>query len=159
MNKNIIINIKKQQLQLKEAESVLAQYSVSTALNGAGQLSGSGCTPLGEHCIKIMIGKESVVNSVFVGRRDTGEIYNNDLAKAHPERDWILTRIIWLTGTQSGHNRGAACDTLSRYIYIHGCPNTEPMGTPLSHGCIRMRNEDIIELFDLVKKGMGVTIC
>jgi lipoprotein-anchoring transpeptidase ErfK/SrfK len=99
-----------------------------------------------------------VENSVFVGRRQTGEIYTPQLAQAHPERDWILTRIIWLTGLEWGYNRGGQVDTLRRYIYIHGCPDSEPMGLPVSHGCIRMRNRDLIELFEQVENGLLVEI-
>lgn len=90
---------------------------------------------------------------VFVGRRPTAEIYNPDLAQKHPDRDWILTRILWLTGREPGHNRGGPCDTLSRFIYLHGTPDSEPMGMAASHGCIRMRNSDLVELFDQVRAG------
>ncbi|MET0094607.1 MAG: L,D-transpeptidase, partial [Sedimenticola sp.] len=95
---------------------------------------------------------------VFIGRRPTGEIYSHELAQQFPDRDWILTRILWLTGMEPGKNRGGAVDTLRRYIYIHGCPDTEPMGVPRSHGCIRMRNSDLVELFDQVSSGTEVEI-
>ena len=74
----------------------------------------------------------------------TGEIYSAALAETHPGRDWILTRILWLSGTEPGRNRLGAVDTMRRYVYIHGCPDSEPMGVPLSHGCIRMRNRDVM---------------
>jgi len=93
-----------------------------------------------------------------VGRRPTGEIYSRELSARHPQRDWILTRIIWLTGMQPGCNRGGSVDTLRRYIYIHGCPDSEPMGVPRSHGCIRMHNPDLLDLFDRVRAGMRVNI-
>jgi lipoprotein-anchoring transpeptidase ErfK/SrfK len=88
----------------------------------------------------------------------TGEIYSETLAQQYPERDWILTRIIWLQGMESGFNRGGQVDTLSRYIYIHGTPDSEPMGVPKSHGCIRMRNRDLIELFDQIDNNLIVNI-
>jgi lipoprotein-anchoring transpeptidase ErfK/SrfK len=133
-------------------------WSVSTALNGTGNQKGSGCTPLGLHKVKLKIGESAPINSVFIGRRLTGEIYSKTLAQQYPERDWILTRIIWLQGMESGFNRGGQVDTLSRFIYIHGTPDSEPMGVPKSHGCIRMRNRDLIELFDQIDNNLIVNI-
>lgn len=133
-------------------------WSVSTALNGTGNQKGSGCTPLGQHKVKLKIGESAPINSVFIGRRLTGEIYSKTLAQQYPERDWILTRIIWLQGMESGFNRGGQVDTLSRFIYIHGTPDSEPMGVPKSHGCIRMRNRDLIELFDQIDNNLIVNI-
>ena len=137
---------------------MLAQYSISTASNGPGEQRNSGCTPRGLHRVRIRIGAGCPQGTVFVGRRATGEIYDAELARQHPERDWILTRILWLTGLEPGGNRGGRVDSLRRYIYIHGCPDTEPMGRPCSHGCIRMRNADLIELFDSVQTGTLVEI-
>ncbi len=131
---------------------------VSTASNGVGQLNGSECTPVGEHRIRAKIGANQSVNSVFIGRRPSGEIYDEELAAAFPNRDWILTRILWLCGNEPGVNRGGEVDTQRRYIYIHGAPDSHPMGVPSSHGCIKMRNSDIISLFDKVKIGTLVTI-
>lgn len=131
-------------------ENPLKSYSISTALNGVGCNKNSGKTPLGRHIIRAKIGQDQPLNSVFVGRRPTGEIYSEDLAQAQPNRDWILTRILWLSGNEVGVNRLRDVDTMQRYIYIHGTPESEPMGIPLSHGCIRMRNEDLVALFDLV---------
>ncbi len=152
------ISIGRQELLLIEEGRVIRRYSVSTALAGAGEREGSGCTPRGRHRVRIRIGAGCPENTVFVGRRPTGERYSSGLARQHPGRDWILTRILWLTGCESGRNRGGSVDTLRRYIYIHGCPDQEPMGRPLSHGCIRMRNRDLIELFDRVEQGMPVEI-
>ncbi|WP_078485994.1 L,D-transpeptidase [Solemya velesiana gill symbiont] len=152
------VDLGKQVIELHRDQAVLHNYPVSTALNGAGELSGSGCTPRGKHRVKIKVGAGEPENAVFVGRRTTGEIYSDELAAQYPERDWILTRIIWLTGSESGRNLGGNVDTLRRYIYIHGCPDTEPMGIPRSHGCIRMRNRDIMALFDMVENGMPVEI-
>ncbi|MCG6966972.1 MAG: L,D-transpeptidase [Chromatiaceae bacterium] len=152
------IEIDRQRLSLLDGRQLLAQWPVSTALNGPGERVDSGCTPRGEHRVRIGIGDGSPLNSVFVGRRATGEIYDEQLAARHPGRDWILTRIIWLTGTESGRNRGGDCDTLRRYIYIHGSPDGTPMGVPGSHGCIRMRNADVVELFGQISTGMRVLI-
>ncbi len=135
-----------------------ARYPVSTAANGAGCLKNSGCTPLGHHIVRAKIGAGMPLNTVFVGRRPTGEILTPELAAQFPERDWILTRILWLSGTEIGNNRLGDVDTMQRYIYIHGTPDTEPMGQPRSHGCVRMRNQDVLELFDLVDVGTPVVI-
>jgi len=146
----IEISIAQQTLRLYEGQTLVKQWSVSTASAGAGQQEGSGCTPTGLHRIRLKIGADAPINSVFVGRRLTGEIYSANLAQTYPDRDWILTRILWLQGLEWGHNRGGQLDTLRRYIYIHGTPDTEPMGQPASHGCIRMRNTDLLELFEQV---------
>ena len=133
-------------------------YSISSALNGPGQLSGSGCTPLGKHIVRAKIGQNLPLNSVFVARRPTGEIYSDELASQFPNRDWILTRILWLSGRELGYNRLGKVDSMRRYIYIHGTPDSEPMGIPLSHGCIRMRNLDLVELYNMTPLGTEVVI-
>lgn len=154
----IRVSIPEQRLTLLEEDGATRVYSVSTARNGPGERRGSGCTPRGWHRIRIRVGAGLPLNTVFVGRRPTGEIYDSDLAVRHPKRDWILTRILWLTGLESGRNRGGECDTLRRFIYIHGCPDTAPMGLPLSHGCIRMRGRDLLALFERVAAGDRVFI-
>lgn len=154
----IRISIPDQRLTLAVGEQLLAVYPVSTARNGPGERRGSGCTPRGWHRIRLKIGAGLPLDTVFVGRRSTGEIYSPELAARYPERDWILTRILWLTGLESGRNRGGECDTLRRFIYIHGCPDTAPLGVPLSHGCIRMHNQDLLALFEEVAAGDRVLI-
>jgi lipoprotein-anchoring transpeptidase ErfK/SrfK len=125
-------------------------YAVSTAKRGAGEKNGSLCTPRGSHIVRAKIGAGQPLNSVFVRRRPTGEIWTPQLHEQYPGRDWILTRILWLSGREPGRNRLGDVDTMRRYIYIHGSPDTAEMGKPGSIGCIRMRNRDIIELFDLL---------
>jgi lipoprotein-anchoring transpeptidase ErfK/SrfK len=137
---------------------VKAVYNISTAANGAGCEKNSGCTPLGEHIIRAKIGADTPVNTVFVGRRATGEICTPALMAEFPNRDWILTRILWLSGTEIGKNRLGNVDTMQRYIYIHGTPDSVEMGKIGSHGCIRMRNVDVMALFDLVDVGTTVDI-
>lgn len=155
----INIRIPTQQLDLLDsAGKVLRRYAVSTAANGAGETSGSYCTPRGKHIIRAKIGAGQPENTVFVGRRPTGEIYTPELGARFPQRDWILTRILWLSGCEAGFNRLGKCDTMRRYIYIHGTPDSVPLGIPDSDGCIRMRNADLIELFDLVPAGTAVEI-
>ena len=156
---HIEISISAQMLTLfDDFAGVKAKYSISTAANGAGCKKDSGCTPLGEHVIRAKIGAGAPLNTVFVGRRPTGEILSAELAAQYPQRDWILTRILWLSGTQIGKNRLGNVDSMQRYIYIHGTPDTEPMGQPCSHGCVRMRNQDVVELFDWVDVGTPVLI-
>lgn len=154
----IIISIARQRLELWRDSFCIARYPVSTALNGPGEQKNSGCTPRGKHFIRAKIGAEKPINTVFIGRRPTGEVYTSALAKRYPARDWILSRIIWLCGCEIGRNRLSSVDTMQRYIYIHGTPDSEPMGQPLSHGCIRMRNTDIVALFEQVDVGTRVSI-
>ena len=148
---HIHISIARQVLTLFDDRGrELRSYPVSTASRGAGELRGSYCTPCGKHLIRARIGAGLPINTVFVARRPSGEVYLPDLAAAFPERDWILSRILWLSGCEPGRNRLGPVDTMRRYIYIHGCPDTASVGVPASHGCIRMRNEDIVDLFDRV---------
>jgi len=155
----INIYLPKQQLELlDEAGKLLRRYAVSTSANGAGEMYGSNCTPRGRHIIRARIGAGQPENAVFVGRRPTGEIYSPELGMRFPERDWILTRILWLSGCERGFNRLGKSDTMRRYIYIHGTPDVVPLGKPASHGCIRMHNGDLIELFEQVSAGTEVEI-
>lgn len=154
----LLVSVARQQLTLLSGGQPLHTWPVSTALNGVGCQKNSGCTPLGRHQIRACIGAGLPLNAVLVGRRFSGEIYTEQLAARYPTRDWILTRILWLSGLEPGYNRLGEVDSMQRYIYIHGTPDSEPMGVPLSHGCIRMRNEDVVELFDLVAAGTPVTI-
>ncbi len=156
---HINISIAKQILTLlDDAGDLLAQYPVSTAANGVGCEKDSGCTPLGQHIIRAKIGDGEPPNTVFVGRRPTGEICTHELMLTFPERDWILTRILWLSGTELGKNRLGNVDTMQRYVYIHGTPENTDMSVADSHGCIRMRNDDIIRLFNMVSVGTTVQI-
>jgi lipoprotein-anchoring transpeptidase ErfK/SrfK len=154
----IDICIKTQQLHLLENNHTLKTYAVSTAKNGAGELRGSECTPRGWHNIRAKIGDGQPLYSVFKARRPTGEIYNVELAVQYPQRDWILTRILWLGGLEPGKNRYKEVDTCWRYIYIHGCPDHLMTGMPASHGCIRMGNTDMLDLFNRVATGTRVYI-
>ncbi|GHU03427.1 L,D-transpeptidase [Betaproteobacteria bacterium] len=147
----ILISLARQRLDLfDDAGRALRSYPVSTAANGAGERKGSFCTPRGKHLIRAKIGAGQAPDTVFVARRPNGEIYAPELAAQYSERDWILTRILWLSGCEPGFNRLGDVDTMRRFIYIHGCPEGVAMGQPGSHGCIRMRNKDIVDLFDLV---------
>lgn len=155
----IDINIGLQRLDLLDNNGkLLKRYSISSAKNGVGELNGSFCTPRGRHIIRAKIGAGQPFNTVFVERRPTGEVYSPELARNCPGRDWILTRILWLSGCERGYNRMGHVDTMRRAIYIHGSPDTADMGKPGSRGCVRMHNRDIVELFDLVPVGTEVEI-
>ncbi len=155
----IEIDVPTQSLILKDAQGrILMQTRISTARNGIGEENGSEKTPRGAHYIRARIGAGLPANSVLVSRRPTGEIYSPSLRAAFPNRDWILTRILWLCGLEPGKNRLGKVDTMRRYIYIHGCPDEDPMGVPGLRGCVKMRNREIIELFDRVAPGTRVHI-
>ena len=154
----IRVNVCRQQLELESVESGRLVYPVSTALNGTGQTMGRFQTPLGDHIVRARIGVGAPINAVFKGRRPTGEIFSADMLAEYPQRDWILTRILWLSGTQPGFNRLGEVDTMRRFIYIHGTPYEDKLGQSVSHGCVRMANADVVDLFDRVKVGCPVEI-
>ena len=155
----IEISIARQRLTVfDDGGRALRRYDVSCSKNGAGEQKGSYCTPRGRHLVRAKIGKGQPVNTVFVRRRPTGEIYTPALGERFPGRDWILTRILWLSGCEPGINRLGQVDTMQRFIYIHGSPDSVDMGKPGSIGCIRMRNDDLLELFDLIAPGTAVEI-
>ena len=156
--RHVRISLEAQRLDLLEDDDVVKSYPVSTSKHGAGEQTDSYQTPRGSHIIRAKIGASEPEGAVFKGRRPTGEIYSDELARAHPDRDWILTRILWLSGTEVGVNRLGAVDSMRRHIYIHGTPPTEPLGVARSVGCIRMSNADIVKLFDLVAPGTVVEI-
>ncbi|MDD5461790.1 MAG: L,D-transpeptidase [Methylococcales bacterium] len=152
------IDIASQQLTIYKHGNKMQSYPVSTAKKGAGELVESECTPRGWHRVRAKIGKDQPLQAVFIGRRATGEIYSSDLGVQYPQRDWILTRILWLGGLEPGKNRYGNVDTTWRYIYIHGCPDELMTGHPASHGCIRMKNSDVLDLFNQVEAGIKVYI-
>jgi L,D-transpeptidase YbiS len=156
---SIRISLRRQSLELfDDTGALLKEYSVSTAKNGAGEQCDSDCTPRGKHIIRAKIGAGLPLNAVFTGRRPTGEVYTSELGEYHPGRDWILTRILWLSGCEPGFNRLRQVDTMRRFIYIHGTSDEGRIGKAASHGCIRMHNRDVVELFDLVAPGTPVDI-
>ncbi|MDR3410551.1 MAG: GNAT family N-acetyltransferase [Formivibrio sp.] len=155
----IQIDLACQNLRLVDADgALLREYPVSTAQRGAGEQKGSLQTPRGRHVIRAKIGAGLPYGAALVGRRPTGEVCTTEHLAQQPERDWILSRILWLSGCQPGFNRLGDCDTMARYIYIHGTPDDEPIDRPASHGCIRMRNADVIDLFERVTVGTQVLI-
>jgi L,D-transpeptidase YbiS len=155
---SLIVDVKSQQLQCLMGTAVQRCYPIATAAKGLGEEKGSFCTPRGWHKIAAKVGAGAPVGAVFVRRRPTGEIYSPALASQYPHRDWILTRILWLSGLEVGKNRRGTVDTLRRTIYIHGCPDEISLGSPSSHGCVRMHSADVIDLFNLVSVGTKVSI-
>lgn len=154
----IRVSIDDQRLQLVQDGTVVMDVAVATAANGPGEVQHSECTPRGWHVIRAKIGAGYAPNTVFVGRRPTGEVYTPALKALHPGRDWMLTRILWLSGLEPGRNRLGHVDSMRRYIYIHGCPDEDAMGVPSSHGCVKMRNDEVIALFERVPVGTRVLI-
>ncbi|MBE7367539.1 L,D-transpeptidase [Ramlibacter pallidus] len=154
----IDVDVRAQQLRLALPDGTVLRYPVSTAANGTGCRQGSYCTPTGRHRVRLKIGEGCVPGTVFHGRRATGEVFGPELAQRFPARDWILTRILWLEGLEPGHNRGGSVDSLRRYVYIHGTADEHLIGQPASHGCIRMRGDDLVALFDRVPAGTPVRI-
>jgi L,D-transpeptidase YbiS len=154
----IEIDLAAQRLVLRRPGEAERSWPVSTARLGPGERRDSEQTPRGRHVIRARIGAGLPAGAVLVGRRPTGECWTPELAREHPGRDWILSRILWLSGLERGRNRLGAVDTMRRYIYIHGTPDDQPLGVPGSHGCIRMRNADVIELFECAPVGTEVII-
>lgn len=152
----LIINLSEQSLELRGEHT--ERFAISSACNGAGEAMGSESTPRGRHVVRARFGAGLPQGAVLSGRKFSGEIHDAALAEQYPERDWVLTRILWLGGLDAGRNLGGDVDSFRRFIYIHGTPDSEPMGRPASHGCIRMRNAELIRLFDQVPVGTLVTI-
>lgn len=152
------VSIAEQRLYAFSQQQLQQTYRISTALNGPGELNGSGCTPRGKHYIRAKIGADLPAMAVLRGRRWTGEVWTPQLQQQYPERDWILSRILWLSGCELGRNCLGATDTFRRYIYLHGTADEHLLGQPYSHGCIRMRNQDIIELYPQLAQGCSVDI-
>lgn len=154
----IEVKIATQKMHVFQQGKLYREYNISTAKNGAGEVYGSEQTPRGLHVIRAKIGAGCAPNTVFVRRRPTGELYTPSLREQFPTRDWILTRIFWLSGLEVGKNRLGNVDTMRRFVYIHGTPDDVAMGMPGSRGCIRMRNHEIIELFSYIPVGTQILI-
>lgn len=157
---HLSVDLAAQRLRLHERDAVVAEWPVSTAANGAGEIQGSGCTPRGRHVVRAKIGAGAPEGTVFKSRRVAEDVprFSAAARAEHPGRDWILSRILWLSGTEPGVNRLGCVDTMRRYIYIHGTPELDSLGRPASHGCIRMACADLITLFERVSAGTTVTI-
>ena len=159
INAEILVDISQQRLFLLDSRGeLIISYPISSSSYGEGQIENSFKTPLGKHIVKEKIGVDASKNIIFKERVDTGrfaEIFHSDFDS---EDDHVTSRILWLEGTEKGFNKGGNVDSFYRYIYIHGTPEEGLIGKKASHGCIRMFNEDVIELFSLVDKGTKVNI-
>ena len=156
MTTKINISIPSQTLELVNSKDHFS-YLISTSKYGPGELKNSFCTPRGKHIIRAKIGAGQELGTIFKRRRPTGEIFSNNTHR-FDEGDWILTRILWLCGIEKGRNRLGNVDTMQRFIYIHGTPDETVLGVPSSKGCINMRNEDIIKIFESADVGTLVNI-
>lgn len=157
----IVVLAAEQRLCLVRADGeIIAGYPVSTAANGLGCEDGSNKTPIGAHRIAERIGQGEPLGRVFRARVPTAEIaeISADPDYRSPE-DLITTRILWLEGLEEGVNRGPGVDSHDRYIYVHGTPEEGRIGAPASHGCIRMRNADVIDLFSRINGNTAIYIC
>ena len=155
----IEISITNQELILIDDNGVIKIYKISSSKFGEGSKENSFKTPLGKHEIKKMIGKDVIIGGRFIGRVHTGEIfpiYSDQ--EIYVKEDVVQSRILWLSGLENNINKGIGVDSFARYIYIHGTPEEWLLGTKASKGCIRMSNQDVIELFDKVHEGMIVNI-
>ncbi|HXH17803.1 MAG TPA: L,D-transpeptidase [Chitinophagales bacterium] len=154
----LLVNIDRQEMYLVKNEVIEKSYRISSSKYGTGNQQGSGKTPLGVHRIAEKIGKNAKPNTIFAGRKDTGKIATIITDSLDIDTDDVTSRILWLEGLEPGINKGKGIDSRARYIYIHGTPEEGLIGTPASHGCIRMYNQDVIELFDWVNTGTLVVI-
>jgi hypothetical protein len=148
--RHLFISVSQQRLFFFRHRHCEKSFSISTAKNGVGELAGSYCTPRGWHAVADIIGLDAPMNTVFKSRQATGQVYHDALAQQFPDQDWILSRIIRLAGKEMSFNQGSQCDTYNRFIYIHGCADNALLGVPASHGCIRMANQDVIQLATLI---------
>ena len=156
--RKIVVSIPAQKLELKDGDTTASSYSVSTSRNGPGEQKDSYCTPRGLHYVRAKIGEGLPTGSILKGRRPTGEIFSAQGKDLDPDRDWVTSRILWLSGKEVGRNRLGSVDSMQRYIYIHGSPHVDKLGTSASAGCVRMSDRDVIELFDMVDAGIEVEI-
>jgi lipoprotein-anchoring transpeptidase ErfK/SrfK len=156
---SLLVRISEQSLYLlDELEEVVQKYAVSTSKYGVGNKEGSFQTPTGRHIVKEKIGGQVAMNEVFVGRKPLGVLEDLQARQADLPEDIITSRIMWLEGLEPGVNKGNDIDSYQRYIYIHGTSEEDKIGTAASHGCIRMRNDDVIDLFDQIETGCEVLI-
>jgi lipoprotein-anchoring transpeptidase ErfK/SrfK len=155
---HIEVDISEQRLYLIENSLIKASYPISTSKYGEGSIENSFKTPLGKHSIKEMIGEEAEINTIFTSRINTKRSATIINQFEDTDNDYVTSRIMWLDGEEDGFNKGGNVDSFRRYIYIHGTHEEGLIGIKASHGCIRMFNYDVIELFNLVNIGTKVVI-
>lgn len=157
-NKSIEIDISQQRLYVYEDKSILASYPISSSSFGEGQIVNSYKTPLGKHKILTKIGTNVEKNTIFVSRENMNQVAEIVHERHNNENDYVTSRILWLDGLEEGHNKGGNVDSFKRYIYIHGTHEEGLIGEKASHGCIRMFNNDVIELFSYIPEETEVNI-
>ena len=157
-NIEIIVDISDQRLYLIEGSIIIESYPISSSKYGEGSIENSFKTPLGKHIIKEKIGSGAPLNTIFVARVNTNEKANIIRSLDDSEDDYVTSRILWLDGLEEGINKGEGVDSFNRFIYIHGTHEEGLIGQKSSHGCIRMFNNDVVKLYDIVKKGTKVYI-
>ena len=155
---SVDIDISEQRLYLYEDSTLIRSYPISSSYFGEGEIENSYKTPLGKHAIEQMIGQNSPKNTIYVNRESYSQIADIVSEAIDNEEDYITSRVMWLTGLEPGFNQGGNRDSFNRFIYIHGTHEEGLIGKKASHGCIRMLNHDVIELFDLLGKGTKVNI-
>ena len=155
----ILVHIADQKLYVIEHGREQCNFTVSTSKFGSGCKQDSLQTPIGAHVIAKKIGQGKPLGEIFSGRKPTGQIADICHTNEATGQDLILTRIMWLKGLEQNKNSGKDCDSYQRYIYIHGTHEEGLLGTPASHGCVRMSNKDVIELYNRVDEGVFVYIC
>ena len=154
----ILVDISEQRLYLKSGEQTLVSYPISTSKYGEGSKENSFKTPLGNHIIKEKIGENAPINTIFISRINTKNIASIENKPKNTENDYVTSRIMWLEGEENGVNKGPGIDSYERYIYIHGTHEEGLIGVKASHGCIRMFNVDVIDLYDRIHNGTKVII-
>ena len=154
----IYVSIKQQKLYHIKNDSILKEYIISSSAYGIGSESGSNKTPIGMHRIKEKHGDKTPVNGRMIGRVFYGNIASIYTDETKSETDDVTSRIFWLEGVEKGKNKGKGIDSYKRYIYIHGTSEEGRLGKPASHGCIRMKNKEVIDLYKLIEVGTLVLI-
>ena len=155
---SVKVVVSEQALYLYKGGEIVKTYPVSTSKYGTGNRLGSGKTPLGTHKVERKIGAEAPLYTIFRNRVNTKQLVAPNFSPRPSGKDFVTTRILWLRGLEPGVNKGGRIDSFRRCIYIHGTPDEGLIGSPASHGCIRMKNKDVAELFDAVPVGALVEI-
>ena len=158
VNPAAVVKVSEQKIYLFEEQQLRKQYRVSTSRYGVGQEQGSNKTPIGIHLVKEKIGADAECGEILSARQRTHQQACIEKKEISTKEDCITTRILWLSGLEEGINQGENVDSYSRYIYIHGTHEEGLIGKPVSIGCIRMKNQDVIEVFDALSEASLVVI-
>ena len=157
-NEVLFVNITEQKMYYIKEGGIVKTYVISSSSYGVGNKAGSNKTPIGLHKVKQKFGEETPINGKMIGRVFYGDIATIYTDNTKSKTDDVCSRILWLVGLEEGLNKGEGIDSYNRYIYIHGTSEEGRLGKPASHGCIRMKNKEVIELYEKVKIGTLVLI-